>query len=152
MNSAEFFMRYCGDKMLSADSRTGDAVKDAAAVLSMSHPLQTGSKLRLSSCWMVITPTSVTTSFKADASSGFDTSGQSNKDKNGKLIPEAKKTERKGAITAALKQGDCMLLALSKRSMMPADLFITYDPRAARLCSPGLVTTFDATKEKQWTS
>ena len=152
MNSAEFFMRFCGDKMLPADKRTGDAVKDAMTVLSMSHPLDTGKFLRLSSCWMVITPTSVTTSFKAHPSTGFDTSGQSNKDNNGKVIPGVKKTERKEAIDAALKQGDCMLLALSKRSMTPADLFITYDPRAARLCSPGEVKTFDATKEKLWTS
>ena len=136
MNSAEFFMRYCGDRLLPVEARSGDAIKDAATVLALSHPLHTGKTLRLSSCWMVITPSGVTTSFKAQPSTGFDTSG---------------KTERKDAIVAALKQGDCMLLALSKRSMTPADLFITYDPRAARLCSPGEVNTFDATKEKTWT-
>lgn len=136
MNSAEFFMRYCGDKLLPVELRSSNDVKDAATVLAMSHPLHTGKTLRLSSCWMVITSTRVTTSFKAHPSTGFDTSG---------------KVERKDAIIAALKQGDCMLLALSKRSMTPADLFITYDPRAARLCSPGEVNTFDATKEKTWT-
>ncbi len=136
MNSAEFFMRYCGDRLLPVESRSGNDIKDAATVLAMSHPLHTGKTLRLSSCWMVITPTGVTTSFKAHPTTGFDTSG---------------KTERKDAIVAALKQGDCMLLALSKRSMTPTDLFITYDPRAARLCSPGEVKTFDATKEKTWT-
>ena len=130
-------MRYCGDKLLPDESRSGNDIKDAATVLAMSHPLYTGKSLRLSSCWMVITPTGVTTSFKAHPSTGFDTSG---------------KIERKNAIVAALKQGDCMLLALSKRSMTPADLFITYDPRAARLCSPGEVITFDATREKTWTS
>jgi len=136
MNSAEFFMRYCGDKLLPGESRSGNDIKDAATVLAMSHPLHTGKSLRLSSCWMVITPSGVTTSFKAHPTTGFDTSS---------------KTERKNAIVAALKQGDCMLLALSKRSMTPADLFITYDPRAARLCSPGEVITFDATREKTWT-
>jgi hypothetical protein len=151
MNSAEFFMRYCGDKLLPTDKRSGNDVKDAATVLEIAHPLQDGKTLRLSSCWMVITPNGVTTSFKAHLSTGFDTSGQSNKDKDGKIIPGQKKTERKDAIVAALKQGDCMLLALSKRSMTPQDLFITYDPRAARLCSPGEVITFDATKEKTWT-
>jgi len=129
-------MRYCGEKLLPVELRSSNDVKDAATVLAMSHPLHTGKALRLSSCWMVITSTGVTTSFKALAATGFDTSG---------------KVERKDAIVAALKQGDCMLLALNKRSMTPADLFITYDPRAARLCSPGEVNTFDATKGKTWT-
>lgn len=72
MNSAEFFMRYCGDKLLSADVRTGDDIKDAATVLAIAHPLHTGKTLRLSSCWMVITPTGVTTSFKALPTTGFE--------------------------------------------------------------------------------
>lgn len=129
MNSAEFFMRYAGYQMLPADRRTGDAVQDAATVLNMSHPLHiTGKSLRLSSCWMVITPAKVTTSFKAHASTGFDTTG---------------KTDRKTAIRQAVDQGDCMILVLNKRSMAPADLFITYDKRAVRLCSPGEVQTIN---------
>lgn len=137
MNSAEFFMKYAGDKMLPAELRTGNAIKDAATVLSMSHPLYTGKTLRLSSCWMVITPEKVVTSFKAHPGTGFDTSGT---------------VERKFAIPAALKSGDCMLLALGKRTMTPQDLYITYDARAARLCSQDGVKTFDATKEATWTS
>ena len=136
MNSAEFFMRYAGDKLLHPDMRTGDDVKDAATVLTIAHPLHTGKTLRLSSCWMVITPTGVTTSFKALPSTGFDTSG---------------KIAYKDAMFAALKQGDCMLLVLNKRSTTVQDLFISYDARAARLCGPGEVKTFDATKEKTWT-
>ena len=138
MNSAEFFMAYCGNRMLAADQRSGDAIADAAKVLAISHPLSiAGKSLRLSSAWMVITPAKVTTSFKAHPSCGFDTSGT---------------TDRKTAIRAALKQGDCMLLAFSKRSMQVADLFITYDPRAARLCAPGETKTYDATEDKEWTS
>lgn len=137
MNGAEFFMKHAGNKMLPAESRTGNAVKDAATVLSVSHPLHTGKSLRLSSCWMVITPEKVVTSFKAHPSTGFDTSGA---------------FERKQAITDALKSGDCMLLALGKRTMTPQDLYITYDARAARLCSQDGVKTFDATKEPTWTS
>ena len=45
-----------------------------------------------------------------------------------------------------------MLLALGKRTMAARDLFVTYDPRAARLCSENAVKTFDATKEKTWAS
>ena len=138
MNSAEFFMIHCGYRMLPPDQRTGDTIADAAKVLSMSHPLHIpGKQLRLSSAWMVITPDKVTTSFKAHPSCGFDTSGT---------------IDRKTAIREALKQGDCMLLAFSKRSMQVSDLFISYDPRAARLCAPGETTTFDATENKEWTS
>jgi hypothetical protein len=129
-------MRYCGDKLLPVELRSGNDVKDAATVLAMSHPLYTGKTLRLSSCWMVITATGVTTCFKAHPSTGFDTSG---------------KVKYKDAVDAALKQGDCMLLELNKRSMTPAYLFITYDPRAKRLCKPGKVETSDATSEKTWT-
>lgn len=137
MNSAEFFMLYAGNRMLPESRRTGDAVKDADTVLNMAHPLYVeGRSLRLSSCWMVITPGKVTTSFKAHPSTGFDTSGN---------------TDRKTAIAQAVAQGDCMVLALSKRSMTPADLFITYDRRAVRLCSPGEVQTINM-EEQAWTS
>lgn len=137
MDSCEFFMKYAGNKLLPCDQITGDAVADTAKVMSVSHPLYTGKSLRLSSCWMVITPSKVTTSFKAHPSTGFDTSG---------------KVERKVAIREALKGGDCMLLALSKRMMQPSDLFISYDARAAKLCSPAETKTFNATEDKLWTS
>lgn len=136
MNGPEFFMKHAGDKLLPKDDATGDPVVDADKVLSMSLPQSTGSSLRLSSCWMVITPSGVTTSFKAHPSAGFTVGG-----------------ERKAQIMAALKSGEpCMLLALGKRTMAARDLFVTYDPRAARLCSQGETKTYDATKEKEWTS
>lgn len=136
MNGPEFFMRHAGYKLLPPERQTDDEVKDANTLLSMSLPLHTGKSLRLSTCWMVITPQWVATSFKAIDQAGF-----------------RQDIERKVAIDAALKSGEpCMLLALGKRNMSARDLFITYDPRAARLCSEGSVKTFDATKEKAWTS
>lgn len=136
MNGPEFFMRYAGNKLLPPERATGDAVTDAATVLSISLPQHTGKTLRLSSCWMVITPQGVATSFKAHPSTGFTTD-----------------VEKKAATLAALKSGQpCMLLALGKRTTMPRDLFITHDPRAVRLCSQGETKTYDATKEKTWTS
>ena len=121
-----------------ADKLSGDAIRDANIVLTTSLPLHTGKFLRLSSCWMVITPVTVVTSFKAQASTGFDTRGD---------------LKRAQAIEAALKSGaPCMLLALGKRTMTARDLFVSYDARAARLCSEGECTTFDATKGKTWTS
>jgi hypothetical protein len=136
MNGAEFFMRYAGWRLLPPDKATGDPVDDANTVLSINLPQSTGSVLRLSSCWMVITPHGVATSFKAPAFTGFDTS-----------------IDRQTAMLAALKSGEpCMLLKLGKRTMTARDLFVTYDPRAARECSQGSTKTYDATKEKSWTS
>jgi hypothetical protein len=115
---------------------SGDAVDDARALFSMSLPLHTGSKLQLSSCWMVVTPHWVATSFKALPEIGFRLGG-----------------ERAAAILDALRAGEpCLILALGKRKPEPRDLFVTYDPRATRLCKVSETITFDATKEKWWTS
>ncbi len=136
MNGPEFFMRYVGYRLLPPDQHTKDAVTDANRLFGLSLALHTGKTLRLSSCWMVVTPQWVATSFKTLTSLGF-----------------RHDMERKTAIQAALKSGEpCLLLALGKRTMAARDLFVTYDPRAARLCSEGEVKTFDATEEKTWTS
>jgi hypothetical protein len=53
----------------------------------------------------------------------------------------------------ALKAGKpCVLLGLGKRTTTANDIYVTYDPRAARLCEQGKTKTYDATKEKAWTS
>ena len=136
MNGPEFFMRHVGYRLLPAERKTDDPVADADTLLGMSLPLHTGKSLRLSSCWMVITHQWVASSFKAVPDAGFRAG-----------------MERKQAIHEALKSGEpCMLLGLGKRTMAARDLFVTYDPRAARLCSEGEVKTFDATQEKTWTS
>jgi hypothetical protein len=136
MNGAEFFMKHAGYRLLPAGMSTGDAVDDARSLFSISLPLHTGSTLRLSSCWMVVTPQWVATSFKAMPETGFRLGG-----------------ERAGAILDALRSGEpCLILALGKRTLEPRDLFVTYDPRATRMCSEGSTKTFDATKEKWWTT
>lgn len=136
MNGPEFFMRHAGYRLLLPAQKTNDPVNDADTLLGLSLPMHTGKSLRLSTCWMVITPHWVATSFKAIPQAGF-----------------RQDMGRKDAIDAALKSGEpCMLLALGKRTMAARDLFVTYDPRAARLCSENAVKTYDATKEKTWTS
>lgn len=136
MNGPDFFMRHVGYRLLPPDQHTKDAVTDANRLFGLSLALHTGKTLRLSSCWMVVTPQWVATSFKALRSLGF-----------------RHDMERKTAIQAALKSGEpCLLLALGKRTMAARDLFVTHDPRAARLCSEGEVKTFDAAQEKTWTS
>lgn len=136
MNGAEFFMRYAGYGLLPEAMCTGDAVDDARTLFGISLRLNTGSTLRLSSCWMVVTPQWTATSFKALPEVGFRMGG-----------------ERAAAILAALRSADpCLILALGKRTLEPRDLFVTYDPRATRICSEGSSKTLDATQEKWWTS
>lgn len=136
MNGAEFFMRHAGYRLLPEALVTGDAVHDAGSLFSVSLPLHTGSKLRLSSCWMVVTPQWIATSFKALPEAGFRLGG-----------------ERSAVMLEALKSGEpCLILALGKRTLEPRDLFVTYDPRATRICSEGSTRTLDATQEKWWTS
>lgn len=136
MNGPTFFMRHAGYRLLPASLHTDDPVDDADTLFGLALPLHTGRTLRLSSCWMVVTPQWVATSFKT--------------------MPEAgcrHDLSRPEAIRMALKSGEpCLLLALGKRTMAARDLFVTYDPRAARLCSEGAVKTIDATREKTWTS
>ncbi len=136
MNGPEFFMKHAGYRLLPEDLHTGDAVDDAQTLFQMSLPQSTGSTLRLSSCWMVITPDWVATSFKAQSAAGFRMD-----------------LKRPDAIKLALTAGQpCMILALGKRSMQARDLFVTYDPRATRMCSEGSTDTYDATQRKDWTS
>lgn len=135
MNGPEFFMKHAGYKLLPKEKHTTDPIADADTLFGHSLTLSTGSVLRLSSCWMVVTPQWVATSFKAPASAGFRLD-----------------LERPAAIRMALKSDEpCILLAIGKGKPAPGDLVITYDPRAARLCSVGSVKTYDATKEKDWT-
>lgn len=136
MNGPEFFMQHAGYRLLPPDRKTDDPVNDAKLLFEISIPQNTGSTLRLSSCWMVVTPDWVATSFKVLPTTGFRTD-----------------LKRPDAIRMALKEGKpCLLLALGKRTLEPRDMFVTYDPRAARLCSEGSTKTYDATLEKEWTS
>lgn len=136
MNGPEFFMKHAGYKLLPKELHTHDAVADAAVLFSMSIPQSQGSVLRLSSCWFVITAEWVATSFKVLPSTGFQTG-----------------LKRPDAIRKALKSAQpCLIMALGKRTVEPRDLFVTYDPRAVRMCSEGSTKTYDATLEKDWTS
>ena len=136
MNGAEFFMRHAGYRMLPTEQRTDDPVVDARQLFGMSLPQHTGSKLRLSSCWMVVTPQWVATNFKATTETGFRLG-----------------LERSAVMVAALTSGEpCLILSLGKRTLAPRDLFVTYDSRITRICDAGSVRTLDATKEKWWIS
>jgi hypothetical protein len=136
MNGPEFFMQHAGYRLLPANEKTDDVVKDTDRLFSIALPLNTGKFLRLSSCWFVVTADWVATSFKTLPEAGF-----------------RHDIDRKTAIDLALKAGKpCVLLGLGKRTTTANDIYVTYDPRAARLCEQGKTKTYDATKEKAWTS
>jgi hypothetical protein len=136
MNGPEFFMKYAGYRLLPKNKVAADVISDAQTLFGISLPQSQGSSLRLSSCWMVVTPEWVATNFKVLPETGFKTNLK---------FPEA--------IRLALKSGQpCMILSLGKRTLQPRDLFVTYDPRATRKCSEGSIKTYDATLEKDWTS
>ena len=130
-------MKHAGYKLLPQELATDDAVNDAQVLFKISLPQNQGSTLRrLSSCWLVVTPEWVATNFKVMPETGFRT--------------DLKRTE---AIRLALKSGHpCMILKLNKRTLVPRDMFVTYDARATRECSQGVTRTYDATQEKDWTS
>ena len=136
MNGAEFFMKYAGYKLLPKEQCSDDPVTDADKLFRISLPLHTGKTLRLSSCWMVVTPSWVETSFKATPETGFKVGGK-----------------RQAAIVKALHEKEpFLILALDKRTMAARNLFVTYDPRAVRYCGDSVTSTKDVTKEKWWTS
>ena len=136
MNGPEFFMKYAGYTLLPSERVSGDPVDDAKTLFQISLPQNQGSFLRLSSCWMVVTPDWVATSFKVMPETGFRLD-----------------LKRPEAIRLALKSGQpCMILALGKRTLEPRDMFVTYDPRATHMCSEGETKKYDATQEKDWTS
>jgi hypothetical protein len=136
MNGAEFFMLHAGKRMLPLEELTGDHIADCNSLLGRSLPLNTGKDLRFSSCWMVVTPSWVATSFKALPQTGFDLS---------KTWAQARKE--------ALQSGEpCLIIKVGKRSLRAQDLFVTYDPRATRICDASKCETMDITKAKEWTS
>lgn len=139
MNGAEFFMEYAGKYLLPPTERTQDAIADAERLLNMSIAQYTaGKKLRLSSCWMVITQSEVFTTFKAHPASGFH------------VCPGA---EFKPRVKAAAATGKpFMVLELGKRSTWARDLFVSYDARAVRLCGQGITETVNIKEDKKWTS
>jgi hypothetical protein len=139
MNGAEFFMDYAGKYLLPPADRTEDAIADAERVLNMSLAQYTpGKKLRLSSCWMVITDSAVFTTFKAHPDTGFH------------VCPGA---EFKLQVKAAAAMGrPFMVLELGKRSTWARDLFVSYDARAVRLCGQGITATVNIKEDKKWTS
>ncbi len=135
MNTYEFFNNGFGRFLAEQTNRPH---KDAARALTRSHPIinKDGkpSTSRLTG-WAIIRPNG--------------SLAQAN------LLPpeiEADPRSRYEAFAAELNEWDGsprMFLSFSKAPLPIANLFITADLRAVRICSPGEVETFNFTKEPE---
>ena len=116
--------------------QTGDAVADAQAALSGGHAMaKGGTRQRIASGWAIIRPEVATMQFKLAA-------------------PEIKYEEktRYEAFAELLDNWNgkpAILMEFDKKPIPVGNLFITYDLRAVRVCSPKGVETFDFTVEPE---
>lgn len=156
INALEFFMSRMGYALLPSDRRTGDLAVDAQRVFSTAHPMypkvasvhtahaskskdppprSTESKYsRFALVKFVITPGWIACTNYMDASLGF-----------------RRDVPFREAVITALCEGDPFLaISFSKATMSPADLYMTYDPRAVVECSPKSYETVDYTALKDW--
>ena len=112
--------------------QTADPVADAQAALSSGHAMaKGGTRQRIASGWAIIKPSGATMQFQLAA-------------------PEIRYSEktRYEAFAELLVHWDgtpAMLMEFDKKPIPVGNLFITYDVRAVRICSPKGVETFNYT-------
>ena len=100
----------------------------------MNHQLLTGKVSRLASGWAIIRPG------RSSLQLGVKWSGRTIA---GNTVS---RFEAFIADLQAWKNEPRIFLMFDKRPVPIANLFVTYDPRAVRICSPKGVETFDFTK------
>lgn len=113
--------------------QTGNAAADAQRALSKGHVMRRGGgPQRIASGWAIVRPGKPTMQF-ALAADGIEYSTQT----------------RYEAFLAELQQWDGtprIFIEFDKRPVPTSNLFVTYDLRAVRICSPKGVETFDFTR------
>jgi len=136
MNTYQFFNDTFGRFLTSLSNQPH---VDAWRALSSSHPMRNKagkeSSSRLASGWAIIRPKSASTQLALMV-------------KGIKIDPRT----RFEAFSAELDEWDGsprMFLTFDKAPIPIANLFMTLDLRAVRICSPGVVETFDYTKTAQ---
>lgn len=132
MNTFDFFNQNFGRFLA---EQTGNEMADAQTALSKNHELQTGKTSRLSSGWAIVRPgrSSLQLGVKC---TGIEITGNT--------------VSRFQAFIADLQnwEGEPRIyLTFDKRPIPIANLFVTYDLRAVRICSAKGVETFDFTKD-----
>lgn len=131
MDTFDFFNHNFGRHLT---EQTDNALADAQTALSMNHQLLTGKASRLASGWAIIRPG------HSSLQLGVKCSGI-------KIVGNT--VSRFQAFIADLqawKNEPRIYLMFDKRPVPIANLFVTYDLRAVRVCSPKGVETFDFTK------
>lgn len=131
MNTFEFFNQNFG-RYLTQQSE--NPLADAQTALSMNHKLQTGKTSRLSSGWAIVRPGRSSLQLGVDCT-GIEIVGNS--------------VSRSQAFTSDLeawRNEPRIYLIFDKRPVPLANLFVTYDHRAVRICSAKGVETFDFNK------
>ena len=112
--------------------QTGDAAADAQAALSSGHKMKKGGPpQRISSGWAIVRPDGSAMQMKF-AADGI----------------EYRVEDRYTAFLAELVAWDGkprIFLAFDKKPVPVSNVFVTYDVRAVRICSPAGVETFDFT-------
>jgi hypothetical protein len=132
MNTYQFFNQNFG-RYLTA--QTNLPQMDSWRALSSNHPLQGGGQSRLVSGWAIIRPAGSTMQAKL-AVPGIEI------DARGRTRFQAFAEE-----LAAWDGTARMFLLFDQASIPIANLFMTLDLRAVRICTPGGVETFDYTQK-----
>jgi hypothetical protein len=127
MNTFEFFNEYFGKHLVKQE---GTATKAAWRALSSNHRLVKGTVSRLASGWAIVRPSTSSVQIKlAAAGLHFD------------------ERTRYEAFFEELQNWDGdtprLFLEFNKSPLPIANLFMTVDPRAVRICSPDGVETFN---------
>lgn len=131
MNTYQFFNHGFG-KFLT--NQTNQPHMDAWRALSSNHPLQSGKESRLVSGWAIIRPTGATVQTKL-AVTGIEYADEG----RSRFVAFAEEL-------AAWDGTPRMFLLFDKSSIPIANLFMTLDLRAVRICTPAGVETFDYTQ------
>lgn len=127
MNTFEFFNEYLGKHLVKQE---GTATEAAWRALSSNHRLAKGTVSRLASGWAIVRPGTSSVQLKLAAA--------------GMLFDERTRIE---AFLDELQSWDGesprLFLEFDKSPLPIANLFMTVDPRAVRICSPAGVETFN---------
>ncbi len=131
MNTFEFFNEYFGRHLV---RQTGTPHEAAYRALSSSHRLAKGTESRLASGWAIVRPGMSSVQLKLAAA--------------GLHFDERTRVE---AFMDELARWDGkeprIFLMFDKAPVPIANLFMTVDPRAIRICSPAGVETFNMAAE-----
>lgn len=132
MNTFDFFNDNFGS-LLVQQEKSKSSQENAARALSASHLMASGRLSRLGSGWAIVKKNNATLQLKLAA--------------DGIFYDDRTRYE---AISDALEAWDnspTLFMVFDKAPLSLANLFLTVDLRAVRICMPSGVQTFDYTKQ-----